>query len=95
MSTIYCVVLLKNLQKKLVIDSNWVSASANANEFNFGLRPHALRKIFYSPERKDANFDLPVQNEFDETVDACYLGYLLRSYSKYAIFFTSKINLRL
>lgn len=83
MPTVYSVVLLKNLQRKIVVKSDWVYYSKNAKLLNDGVARYDKRKIFFSSEDKDADWQLPIRNNFDADIDACYEGYVLRSFGKY------------
>lgn len=83
MNNIYCVVLLKNSRKVLIVEHNWVTTLVNCNDINYGVKRSTERKIFYSPESKQANFTLPVRDEFNGDIDGCYIGYLLKSLGKF------------
>lgn len=80
---VHCVVLISNSTTKIIIDRQWVDMSAiGAHELNYGLKKHILRKVFYSPEAKSANFDLPISEQFDENADGCYEGFVLQSFGE-------------
>lgn len=82
MTNIYCVVLLKHTKKTLIVSHKWIKTLVNAEEVDYGAKKSTERKIFYSPELKTANFDLPIQNDFNQQNDGCYIGYLLKSFGK-------------
>lgn len=83
MSKIHCVVLLKTTKKTLIVDHKWIEINVNASEVDFGAKKSTERKIFYSPDSNLPNFDLAIKENFDEKVDACYIGYLLKSFRKF------------
>lgn len=84
MKTIYCVVLLNNCEKKLIVKSDSIESNdIHADEINWGLKRTVVRKLFYSPVGNPVNFSIPIREKFDHTNDACYEGFVLRSFGKY------------
>lgn len=79
---VFSVVLLEGLQQKIVVKSDWIDYSNNAQLLNNGVTRYEKQKIFYSSEDKNANWQLPISNNFDPSIDACYEGYVLRSFGK-------------
>lgn len=83
MVNIYCVVLLKDTNRTLIVEHHWVTTLSNARDLEYGVKKSIERKIFYSKLSQPANFDLPIRDDFDENIDACYIGYILKLYGKY------------
>lgn len=84
MYPIFCVVLLKNRSRHLIVKSDAFETDGfGADEMNWGLKPHVVRKFFVSPFGHSVDLSVGIKQNFDETADSWYEGYILRSYGKF------------
>lgn len=78
-----CVVLLRDSPEIIVVKSVWCKSTNEADTINFGNRPSELVKVFYSPNKKDKpDFNLQEPDTFDNTIAACYFGFILDNFGK-------------
>lgn len=77
----FCVVLLENRSKKVIIPSSWVENVNKASNMNRGIKPHESYKIFYSADEKPPKFSLNVLENFSEA-DSCYNAFILKCFGK-------------
>lgn len=83
MCSIFCVILLKNCSKFLIVKSDAIDLSDfGADDSNWGWKSHIVRKFFVSPFGHRVDFSTPIQENFDENNDSCYEGYILRSFGE-------------
>lgn len=66
-----------------VINSNWLENTVAGENWT---RPkqNEVQMIFYcNDESRQANFDLPLSLQFDETEPRCYRAYILNNFGEY------------
>lgn len=87
-------VLLVKSKIKLVIPTKWAYSLDIVQIFNRGISPTKLHKIFYFHDKSvRADFNLPVRDEFDPSVPACYLAQIKCTSGKNIKFLNTIINL--
>lgn len=80
-----CVVylLFSDSEKIICVKSAWCQANNIAETVNNGSRPGEMVKKFFSPNKFDQpNFGLTERDLFDDTVAACYFGFVLDHFGK-------------
>lgn len=79
----YHSILLVKSKQKLVIPTKWIFSFDILQIFYRGLSPTKLHKIFFfNDESCEADFNLPVRDDFDETVPACYLAQIKGTFGR-------------
>lgn len=84
MDKVFCVALLIESKKLVVIPLKWINGLQLADNLNYGIRPHKKYLIFYAHYDQEPVFGPPVMN-FEDFVPACYNAYILKSFGKYCI----------
>lgn len=80
----FSAVILLKTKTKLIVPKSWCENLESADVINFGTIRDKSRKIFYSPDKKKpADFNTPVNEQFDEKSDRCYIGFIFRTFGKY------------
>lgn len=67
-------------KNKLCIPASWLENINMVDCFNNVFKRHEKRIIFFSSEDKEPDFGLTIRNEFIETIDSCYYGYVLKAF---------------
>lgn len=76
----YFAVSLLN-KTKLCIPIFWMQNINIVECFNNVFKRYEKRLVFYSKyERAEPNFSLPIISDFDENIDACYYGHVLKAF---------------
>lgn len=79
----FVAVILCSDEVQLVIPENWFSPEGlDCNGYNEGVNRNKKRRIFYSPFGDDieADFGLPIQNEFQSQANACYAARFVKAF---------------
>lgn len=80
----YVCVILKNSKEIIVVPHTWINLSASRVFNGAGAKKFVERKIYYSPNASTkATFTLPIREQFDETINSCYLGKCLMGFGKF------------
>lgn len=75
----YVVHILSTERRNLLIPSYWCFGINIENTINDGINRNKKRLIFYSEDQsKNPDFLLPVSTMFNEELDACYHGHIIK-----------------
>lgn len=78
-----CVIFEKSKTIKIV-PIRWWQHHLSAVQLTYGIRPNQIQKVFYcDDELENANFNLPLSNEFQENVPRCYSAYIFKFFGSY------------
>lgn len=87
----FAVVTLKNSLNIKVVPIDWIYGLDLADTVNNGVNNEVTVLVFYSKNRKHANFNLPINIQFNSEDDGCYLARLNKYFRKYWGIFQSFI----
>lgn len=85
MDSLYIVVIFENSRVIRSVPWKWVDGLNMLRIFNGGgVKKYLKRKVFFCANLAAvANFELPIRDDFDELVNACYVGRILKAFGKY------------
>lgn len=85
MDSLYIVVIFAKSKEIKVVPWKWVEGLNAARVFNGGgARKFIQRKVFFCVNfNTEANFALNIQEQFDDSIEACYECRVLKAFGKY------------
>lgn len=87
MENLKVAVILKQSRTRIKVYPKWIMDVDYQAVFNSGMKKSDDRIIFYSPDPDSApNFELPVSEVFDATIDGCYVARVFRGFGKFCAF---------
>lgn len=82
MPCVVCLYLCDG-EKIIIVKAAWCQRIDEADTINHGSRPGDMMIFFFSPNKSEKpNFDLSAEDFFDETINACYDGFVLGEFGK-------------
>lgn len=76
--------VLLNCKKKILVPIEHCEINNICDFFNGGAIGKQIPKLFFSSNKKsDVNFDMEISQSFDENIDACYSGKILKCFGKF------------
>lgn len=80
---LFCFVRLKNSDEKFVVKTTWCEDMNTARVQTYGNKPNKQRRIFFSPnEFEEPDFSMEISTTFWALNTACYMGYVINTFSE-------------